>query len=319
MIFCNVNIDFENVETVPKTKYMIDYRKFGELLDNKRIVLDESLNSSDLCRQLIEILSLAEQECSTTSTENVNIKHKIMPWLTDAVMSLYRYKDNLLKLRRKEKGKFDINERLKRISKVIRNCDRTLKEGYFKFNINKCNGNLRKVWNFLDQQLGKKKKESKDILTETNGLLTSDKEKASCFNNYFYDVVHNLRESIDISHASNNDINLYRTLVPATARFNLNCVNAEYMENVLNKLGVHKSPGSDKITTSMLLTRKPMISRLLSVIFNKMIRECNFPDVLKNHKIFPIPKTAGTQMIQNFRPISILSVIGKVFEINCIS
>lgn len=61
MIFCNVNMDFENVETVPKTKYMIDYRKFGELLDNKRIVLDESLNSSDLCRQLIEILSLAEQ------------------------------------------------------------------------------------------------------------------------------------------------------------------------------------------------------------------------------------------------------------------
>lgn len=44
------------------------------------------------------------------------------------------------------------------------------------------------------------------------------------------------------------------------------------------------------------------------------IRTCTFPDGWKGAKVIPIPKTAASYDINNFRPISILSVLSKPLE-----
>ena len=53
---------------------------------------------------------------------------------------------------------------------------------------------------------------------------------------------------------------------------------------------------------------------VLSLIFNQCINNGYFPQIWKQGKILPIAKKKGTREVDNFRPISLLSNIGKLFE-----
>jgi hypothetical protein len=52
----------------------------------------------------------------------------------------------------------------------------------------------------------------------------------------------------------------------------------------------------------------------LSKIFNKSPSSGVFPDELKDAKITPIFKSGVRSEVNNYRPISVLSVIAKIFE-----
>lgn len=64
----------------------------------------------------------------------------------------------------------------------------------------------------------------------------------------------------------------------------------------------------------MILCRKPKIAEIISALFNNMIDCGEYPDVLKVHKIVPIPKGIGSTRVNMYRPVSVLPVIDKVLE-----
>ena len=58
----------------------------------------------------------------------------------------------------------------------------------------------------------------------------------------------------------------------------------------------------------------PIISSYLSNIFNACYESGTFPAVLKCAKIIPLHKSGSRYTTNNYRPISLLSTISKVFE-----
>ena len=56
------------------------------------------------------------------------------------------------------------------------------------------------------------------------------------------------------------------------------------------------------------------ISEPLAIIINKSIENGIFPDALKIAKIIPIFKSKENNQLNNYRPISLLSSISKIFE-----
>ena len=58
----------------------------------------------------------------------------------------------------------------------------------------------------------------------------------------------------------------------------------------------------------------PTISEQLSQIFNKCVEEECFPNLPKNGVAIPIYKEGHNTEAGNCRPISLLPVVGKLFE-----
>lgn len=72
--------------------------------------------------------------------------------------------------------------------------------------------------------------------------------------------------------------------------------------------------GPDGIIPKVLKACAGSLSGPMAVLFNTCLKTCSLPDIWKNHKITPIPKSGNTCLISNYRPISLLCVMSKVLE-----
>ena len=81
------------------------------------------------------------------------------------------------------------------------------------------------------------------------------------------------------------------------------------------KLDLSKASGPDYIPVVVLKNCEPKLSYILAELFNKYLREFCFPDCWKVSSVVPVFKNVGERSTtKNYRPVSLLSVVSKVFE-----
>ena len=77
---------------------------------------------------------------------------------------------------------------------------------------------------------------------------------------------------------------------------------------------VKKSFGVDKLHPFLASVGAFKIFRPVTYIINLSIKQRTFPDNLKIAKVIPIFKQGSRSLCDNYRPISVLPVLSKVFE-----
>ena len=58
----------------------------------------------------------------------------------------------------------------------------------------------------------------------------------------------------------------------------------------------------------------PVISKSLTSLFNASLKLGQFPQEWKEANVTPVPKNGDNELVTNYRPVSILPVVSKVFE-----
>ena len=75
-----------------------------------------------------------------------------------------------------------------------------------------------------------------------------------------------------------------------------------------------KSTGYNEISTKTIKILSAVISLTLSLIINKCILNDTVPDEMKVSKIKPLFKKGDVTLLNNYRPISLLPCVSKIFE-----
>ena len=97
-------------------------------------------------------------------------------------------------------------------------------------------------------------------------------------------------------------------------RFCFTPTNSSQVFSLLSKLNKSKVTGLDKISAGLIRECADLICISICKIFNCSLTTGIFPDDWKCDKVTPLFKQGSSSDMNNYRPISVISVVAKVFE-----
>ena len=105
---------------------------------------------------------------------------------------------------------------------------------------------------------------------------------------------------------------MHRTKLPNSIV--LNSTSETQIKQIINELKTRKCPGIDNIWSETLKIISNNILSPLTYIINKCLDTGTFPPIFKTAVITPIYKSGDKLSLSNYRPISLLSNLSKIFE-----
>ncbi len=99
-----------------------------------------------------------------------------------------------------------------------------------------------------------------------------------------------------------------------TSKFNFHTVTSKEVMKKIRLLNAKKSTGYDNIPAKLVKLGKESLVSSLTKMINKCIEESIFPDDLKLANIMPAYKAKDSLNKNNYRPISILPILSKIYE-----
>ena len=102
--------------------------------------------------------------------------------------------------------------------------------------------------------------------------------------------------------------------VPSDITFQIPFITTEQVCSFINKLDSSKATGLDGLGPRILKLANNCLAPSIADLINKSIMTGRFPTQLKKAKILPIHKGGSKSDPSNYRPISILPTVSKIFE-----
>ena len=229
------------------------------------------------------------------------------PWLTSDLKLLIKEKNKIHKKYLLKPLKF--GSQYRNIRNRVNNCIKTKKKQYYQNLLLDCFNNSKKTWNVLNELLGRKK-ENDNYALEINGEKVENKQHvANEFNTYFANITSEIVSTLPVSNFSFDHF-LRGNFV---STFFLNTTTPETIKIFIDKLN-STSGGFYEIPAHFFKSFSDVLAEPISKSINCCIESGCFPDSLKIAQIVPLHKSKNKFQLSNYRPISLLPIIGKLFE-----
>ena len=90
--------------------------------------------------------------------------------------------------------------------------------------------------------------------------------------------------------------------------------NDESILKIIRALDVNKAHGHDDISIRMIKLCDKSIIPAISLIYKNCINSGIFPNIWKKSNVVPVHKKGDKQVVDNYRPVSLLPIFGKILE-----
>ena len=197
---------------------------------------------------------------------------------------------------------------------------------------NKCNsGNKNDFWSVMKPFYSSKFKTGNDnlILRVDETLITDPSDVCESFNKFFTSAATNIGFAdniplnalgdIDIveifkKHETHSSILRIKDSHPVSNVFEFTYVTQTYVANIVCKLNEKKSMGYDRIPARLIKICATELCPFITEIVNRSIKDNYFPTDLKLAEVCAIFKKHDRLLSENYRPVSLLRILSKVFE-----
>lgn len=172
-----------------------------------------------------------------------------------------------------------------------------------------------KLWSLSKKMMNRNDKKI-EMLKISDKIITKDSDIAEALADQF---VQNHMITISDRSALDDKVNKVVQSIdhvnPSTLNTSNYHVPMEEVSRVISKLKIRKAPGIDGVP-NILLKRLPSVGvRFMTNIINACIDKCYFPEHFKKAKVTAILKPQkDPKCAVSYRPISLLSSIGKILE-----
>ena len=166
-----------------------------------------------------------------------------------------------------------------------------------------------------------------------NGVnMNTEKGTADVFNNFFGNIVKNLNISqysdfdpiiekvkdptlkAILKYEKHPSILAIRTKCNRNGAFSFTEVSFKEIKTEMRLLKLNKASQYSDIPTKIIKENSDIFSNFICESINNSIKSSIFPSCLKHADVTPLHKKCNKSLKENYRPVSILPILSKVFE-----
>ena len=324
MVFTYIE-KLDYIEKIPKfidieTKDERSIKNFIEELENLNIndqlkPLTDS-NPNDNYEIFAQLLKYAkDKHLPKRTVKYKKHKHKKCKWMTNVILNSINIKNKMYKniIQSDVHNEIQYNT-LKNDFKVYRDMLRRnikeAKQSYYRRTFTTYKKEIKKTWSLIKDTL--QRKENANISDEfklENRTITNFEDIANEFNRYFINIGYSLSETIRSQQHFSDYLNN-----KTKARFDFVQVNEDEISKTIDKLKNKASYGCDNISNKLIKCASGILTKPITLLTNQILKTGIYPTQLKLSRVKPLFKKGDSTQFCNYRPISILPSISKVFE-----
>ena len=242
--------------------------------------------------------------------------HRGNKWITKGIIKSIKYKDQLYKALKgtaQSDPSYTVRkDNLLAYNKILKKSIREAKIQYYNAEFEKGKHDIKKTWKTIADviQILKNKPNGIKCILDNGRLVTDLLEITNKFNDLFINIDPSLTKNMPTTRNHNYGKYLTGNILSS---FQFDLVDDDTIVKTLHSIKSKSSSGHDGISTKLLKFLSPPLISPLRVIINQSLITGIYPDKLKIAKVIPLFKKDDKAKTDNYRPISLLSFISKIF------
>lgn len=244
-----------------------------------------------------------------TRTTLVRQKKNDIPrkcWITPGLLRSINHKHKLYEKYKKDPNRY--GEMYKHYKNFLTLLIKNTKNNYYKEKINENRYNTKNLWMTVKQIAPQNREHNVKQIISNGNSYENDSDIANIFNDYYTNV------GVDMANRISSVSKPVPTHVPRPESFYLKPTNQKEIETIIFNLKSNKAPGYDLIRVETLKLISNQISQQLTHIINLVMEKGCVPHEFKLAVLKPIYKKGDKNLPVNYRPISLITSLAKIFE-----
>ena len=316
--FCQIDC-FNKPKNKKYVKYARSYRnfnqhEFGEELKqiNWENLFSTNNNIQSLCSQFLEkIEKLLDEMAPVRKMTKKDLGLEQRPWITKGILISMKKRDQYYKVFAHNRD-VEIQKMYKLYRNMIITLTRRSKQNYYANFFTENQTNIKKTWDGIRNIINISKGKSTNFrkLVSNGKVIKGNREMANAMNTFFTNIGTSVEAKVPttdkrfssyLKHRNDNSIVLREC-------------DATEIASIIKEMKSSKSCGPFSIPTGILKTFSSILINPIVFLMNKSLEDGIFPDFMKIASVCPIFKKNDKTRCENYRPISLLSNLSKIFE-----
>ena len=238
-------------------------------------------------------------------TKRLSVKRINSPWINTNILFCINKKHKLHTKAKNGEISFDSYKSYCSILRILLD---TAEKEYTVLKLEKLGKDSARNWKILNNLLNRHKKRTSERFFLSGEYVTDHSIIANQFNEHFINHPQNISNNIPHSHTNYNDL--------ITTNIELMEFSPATNEEVSKEISALKKNGNSVHDFSKIFLRNcsEFVSPVLCNLFNSCLLSEKFPEIFKMAKVTPVHKKGPKDDILNYRPVSILANLSKIFE-----